>query len=165
MVECSRLVATSVALTVAPGTAAPEGSVTVPLIDRRKVCALAGRTNASTNKSATSRCFILSHSSHFFVCKHRGVAARRCTAPAGTCLSNKIHHSFSRKPLNFFLKRHGHGGPQWPYRRCAPPGVGRDPSARSWGVLPKTNFGHHQVGRRLWPTSNGVQRKISDELT
>src|SRR5215468_10330652 len=37
-VACSSPVALSLAVTVAPGTMAPEGSVTVPLIAPRKVC-------------------------------------------------------------------------------------------------------------------------------
>src|ERR1043166_6771635 len=54
-------VALFVAFTVAPGTAAPEGSVTAPLIAPRKVCALAGKAKTSTRKSTTSSCFIFFH--------------------------------------------------------------------------------------------------------
>src|SRR5258706_7182825 len=54
----SMLVAVSVAFTAALGTTAPEGSVTVPLIAPRKVCALAGTTHNRTNKSTISKCFI-----------------------------------------------------------------------------------------------------------
>src|SRR3989442_11101660 len=65
-------VAASIALTVAPGTLAPEGSVTVPLIAPRKVCALAGTTKNKTDKSTTSNCFII-----FFPLKRENFVSHR----------------------------------------------------------------------------------------
>src|SRR6266700_6395283 len=65
-------VALFVALMCAPGTTAPEGSVTVPLIAPRNVCALAGTTNNRTNKSTTSSCFIFDFLSIAYFCRHHG---------------------------------------------------------------------------------------------
>src|SRR5882757_4018783 len=52
-VACSMPVALLTALTWAPGTTAPDGSVTVPLIAPRNVCAVAGSPTESTNSIAT----------------------------------------------------------------------------------------------------------------
>jgi hypothetical protein len=51
-------VATSVAFTVAPAMDAPEGSVTVPLIVPRKVCAHAGKAiNTKAKNTIPNRFF------------------------------------------------------------------------------------------------------------
>src|SRR5579859_1258423 len=53
-------VALFVAFTAAPGTTAPDGSVTVPLIAPRYVCALAGMPTKNRNSITTKNFFILS---------------------------------------------------------------------------------------------------------
>src|SRR5262245_49248942 len=77
------LVADSVALTVAFGTAAPDGSVTTPLMEPRKVCALAGTADKTTNKSTkTAKCFIFSFPPQTLSFgRHQDCAVRRCTTP------------------------------------------------------------------------------------
>src|ERR1700722_13001340 len=60
-------VALFVALTEAPGTTAPEGSVTVPLIAPRYVCAVAGKTTENTNNTIAKNFFIpVPHKSSFY---------------------------------------------------------------------------------------------------
>src|SRR6266478_1978387 len=54
----------SVAFTAALGTDAPEGSVTVPLIAPRKVCAFAATANDKTTRIAITRRFIFSTPPH-----------------------------------------------------------------------------------------------------
>src|SRR6266478_6990356 len=55
-VACSNPVAWSLATTVAPSTMAPEGSVTVPLIAPRKVCAQpVNATSARTTAASVKR--------------------------------------------------------------------------------------------------------------
>src|SRR6266436_7843680 len=58
LVECSSPVADSVALTVAFGTAAPDGSVTVPLMAPRKVWLFAVTTTTRVRSNTDRHRFI-----------------------------------------------------------------------------------------------------------
>src|SRR5206468_9137461 len=58
VVTRSILVAASVALTVAPGTTAPDGSVTVPLMAPRNVCEFATTANDNVNNTAVKKRFM-----------------------------------------------------------------------------------------------------------
>src|SRR6266567_3040052 len=133
-------VAASIALTVAPGTTAPEGSVTVPLIAPRKVCALAGTTKNKTDKSTTSNCFII-----FFLSNARifagtvGLFVRHCTARHVVVSSVERHKSPKSASALFTLVGSLEceaSGPSW----NVPPGVGRNVPAIHWGVPNKANL-------------------------
>src|SRR5258708_24511831 len=92
------------ASTAAPGTEAPEGSITVPLIAPRKVCALAGTTKNRTNKSTISKCFIfyfLSDTKFWQAPWVYRVALHRALRSGSPFLrTNHSHHLCPPRPLS-----------------------------------------------------------------
>src|SRR5882724_1467385 len=132
-------VALFVALIWAPGTTAPEGSVTVPLIAPRKVCALAGTTKIKTDKSTTSNCFIIFLSNARIFAGTVGLSVRHCTARHVVVSSVERHKSPKSASALFTLVGSLEceaSGPSW----NVPPGVGRNVPAIHWGVPNKANL-------------------------